>query len=53
MMMKINYLNKNNVQPLNELFALPIGMRHVITLDNQKLYSSDKLKHKFVIALSK
>lgn len=53
MMMKINYLNENSVQPLNELFALPIGMKHVITLDNQKLYSSDKLKHKFVIALSK
>lgn len=53
-MKKINYLSQNNIQqPLNELFALPVGMKHVITLDNQKLYSSDKLKQKFVDTLFK
>lgn len=35
---------------LTELFALPVGLRHVATISGQKLYGSDSLNEKFIEA---
>lgn len=38
---------------INELFVLPVGMEHVITLDGIKLYGSSKLNRKFIKAIER
>lgn len=46
--------NQNqNQQNINELFVLPIGMEHVITLDGEKFYSSNGLRVRFIEAMTK
>jgi len=38
---------------LNEIFVVPIGLKVVTKIDGQKLYGSEKLNNKFLLALSK
>lgn len=44
---------EENNPHLNEIFVVPIGLEVVAKIDGQKLYGSEKLNSKFLLALSK
>jgi hypothetical protein len=46
-------MDQKELDKINEMFALPIGMKKVMTLNGEELYTSQVLKDKLKVALSK
>ncbi len=46
-------MDQKELDKINEMFALPIGMKKVMTLNGEELYTSQTLKDKLKIALGK